>query len=265
MLSTFFFQGTVGFYLLATFLYLWTLIRRKQGSDRVSFWLAAAGFLSHSIALVFRMAEGGDQLLVGTAHEAVAFFAWALVLTFLLVEYRYRIQLLGSLILPLASLSIISMAVLPARDRPLSPGVQELWLVFHTTLTVLGIVFFTLAFVVGIIYLLQERLLKSRPLSVLYYKLPSLDLLDRLNQNSIFLGFPLLTLGMMSGILLNKFVENVYFTWDPKQILTLVIWLFYLAMLHGRITVGWRAKKAAYLAIIGFVGVIFTFVGVNHF
>jgi ABC-type transport system involved in cytochrome c biogenesis permease subunit len=149
--------------------------------------------------------------------------------------------------------------------KPLDPNVQGLWLGIHITLTVLGTVFFTLAFVVGIIYLVQERLLKSKRLNVLYHKLPSLDLLDDLNQRSIYLGFPFLTLGIITGVILNRFVQDVYFTWEPKQIFTLVTWFFYLAMLHGRLTIGWRAKKAAYLAIIGFVGVVFTFVGVSHF
>lgn len=265
MINTLFFKWTVGFYLLGTGFYLWHLVRKKTFLDRTSFWATGAGFVAHTLALIARIAETGSTVLAATLHESLAFFSWALVLIFLLIEYRYRIQILGSLILPLASLSILSMAILPEQIGTLQPNIQNLWLGVHTTLTVLGIVFFTLAFVAGIIYILQERLLKSKRLNVLYYKLPSLDILDDLNQRSIYLGFPLLTLGILTGIILNSFVEGAYFSWDPKQILTFIIWFFYLAMLHGRLTVGWRAKKAAYLAIIGFVGVIFTFVGVNHF
>ncbi len=117
---------------------------------------------------------------------------------------------------------------------------------------------------VGVTYLVQERLLKAKRLNVLVRKLPSLDVLDDLNQRCIYFGFPLLTLGMITGVLLNRFIMNVYFIWDPKQTFTLVTWVFYLAMLHGRLTIGWRAKKAAYLAVIGFVGVVFTFVGVSQ-
>ena len=264
MVNILFFKLTVGFYFLGTVLFLWFLVSKKEKWSRFSIWAPAAGFLTHSLALVIRMVETGS-LPVVTLHESMAFFSWALVLMFLLVEYRYRIQVLGSLILPLAFLSILSMAVFPAQNNPLDPNVQVLWLGIHTTLTVLGTVFFTLAFVVGITYLIQERLLKSKRLNTLYYKLPSLDVLDNLNQVSIYFGFPLLTLGIITGVLLNIFVKDVYFTWDPKQILTLVTWLFYLIMLHGRLTIGWRAKKAAVLAVIGFAGVVSTFVGVSHF
>jgi cytochrome c-type biogenesis protein CcsB len=264
MVHLLFFKLTLGAYFLGTIIFLGYLISGKESWNRFLIWATAAGFLPHTLALVSGILETSHAPLT-TLHEAMAFFSWALVLIFLVVEYRYRIQVLGSLILPLAFLSILSMAILPAQMKPLDRNVQGLWLGIHTTLTVLGTVFFTLAFVVGITYLVQERLLKSKRLNLLYHKLPSLDVLDDLNQRSIYLGFPLLTIGIITGVILNRFVEGVYFIWEPKQIFTLVTWFFYLAMLHGRLTIGWRAKKAAYLAVIGFVGVIFTFVGVSHF
>jgi cytochrome c-type biogenesis protein CcsB len=118
-----------------------------------------------------------------------------------------------------------------------------------------------MAFVMGVMYLIQERLLKSKRFNSLYYKLPSLDLLDDLNRKAVYLGFPLLTLGIITGALWGKYAWGSYWNWDPKQTLTLITWFFYLVVLHGRLTVGWRAKKAAYLAIIGFLGVVFAFIG----
>ena len=111
MLDTLFFKWTVGFYLLGTGFYLWHLIRKREVLDRTSFWATVAGFLAHSVALAVRLAEMDSSILAITLHEAMAFFSWALVLVFLLVEYRYRIQVLGSLILPLASLSILSCKI----------------------------------------------------------------------------------------------------------------------------------------------------------
>ena len=259
-----FFKLTLGFYFLGTVLFLWYLVSKKKTWGRFSILATVAGFSTHTLALIVHIVKAG-RISVMTVHESIGFFSWALVLIFLLVEYQYRIQMLGSFIVPLAFLSVLSAAILPTQMKPLDPNIQGLWLGIHITLTVLGIVFFTLAFVVGVLYLVQERLLKSKRLNIWYHKLPSLDLLDDLNQRSISFGFPLLTLGIITGVILNRFVQNVYFTWDPKQVLTLVTWFFYLAMLHGRLTIGWRAKKAAYLAVIGFVGVVFTFVGVSHF
>ncbi|MDX1410854.1 MAG: cytochrome c biogenesis protein CcsA, partial [Nitrospirales bacterium] len=96
---------------------------------------------------------------------------------------------------------------------------------------------------------------------------PPLDSLDSLNQRSILLGFPFLTLGILTGALSAQLTLGTYLSWNPEQILALVTWIFYFAVLLGRVTVGWRAKKAAYLTIVGFAGVILTFVGVllkNH-
>ena len=114
---------------------------------------------------------------------------------------------------------------------------------------------------------MQDRLLKSKQFNVLYFKLPPLDSLDSLNQRSILLGFPFLTLGILTGALSAQLTLGSYLSWNPEQIWALVTWIFYFAVLLGRVTVGWRAKKAAYLTIVGFAGVILTFLGVilkNH-
>ena len=202
------------------------------------------------------------QIPLTNFYEAMSFFSWLLILIFLLVEYRYRIMILGSFILPLALLTLISAAALPSQIQSLNRTLQNIWVFIHVSLTVFGLVAFTMAFVVGVIYLIQERLLKSKRFNTIYNELPSLDLLDEFNRKSIVLGFPLLTLGMITGALLSENIWEAYFGLQPVETLTLVTWIFYLVMLHGRLTVGWRAKKAAYLAVVGFITVVFT-VGVN--
>ena len=111
-------------------------------------------------------------------------------------------------------------------------------------------------------YLIQDGLLKSKRFNVLYVKLPPLDFLDHLNQQSIVMGFPLLTLGIITGAISAEFARGSYLNWNPEQTWALVTWVFYFVVLMGRITVGWRAKRAAYLTIIGFAGVVLTFIGV---
>jgi cytochrome c-type biogenesis protein CcsB len=257
-----FFKITLVFYLAGTILFLAYVVSRKEALSTFSIAATAIGFCAHLLALVTRMIQLG-YLPLTNLTEAMSFFSWALVLTFLGVEYRYRIHVLGTFILPLALVSIIPAAALPTTAKSLDPRLQSVWLVIHTPLALLGVVSFAMAFVMGVMYLIQERLLKSKRFNSLYYKLPSLDLLDDLNRKAVYLGFPLLTLGIITGALWGKYVWGSYWTWDPKQTLTLVTWFFYLVVLHGRLTVGWRAKKAAYLAIIGFLGVVFTFVGLN--
>jgi ABC-type transport system involved in cytochrome c biogenesis permease subunit len=86
--------------------------------------------------------------------------------------------------------------------------------------------------------------------------------LDTLNQRSILFGFPLLTLGILTGAVSAQLTFGSYLSWNPEQVWALITWVFYFVVLMGRVTVGWRAKRAAYLTIVGFAGVILTFIGI---
>ncbi|MBI3605896.1 MAG: c-type cytochrome biogenesis protein CcsB [Nitrospirae bacterium] len=250
------------FYFAGTVVYLLFFSIKKDSLSNIALGVTGIGFLFHTFILILRTVESG-HLPLSNLSGALSFFSWGMILTYLVLEYWYRIHILGSFILPLAFLSLLSAAAFPNEIRSLQPDLNSSWFGIHTTLTVLGAVAFTIAFVAGMMYLIQEKLLKSKRFNRLYYKLPSLDLLDHLNQWSISVGFPLLTLGILAGALWAGDVWGAYWVWDPQRIFTSVTWLFYLGMIHGRLTVGWRGRKAAYLAIIGFMGVVFTFFIVN--
>ena len=262
MLNIFFFKAALVVYFLSTASFLYYLISRKEGLIRFSFGVTGLGFLFHTIALIVRTIEA-SHIPITNLHEAMSFFSWALVLAFLLIEYKYRIYVLGSFVLPLTFISLISSSALPMEIKMLDPMLQSAWLGVHTIFAVLGAAAFSIAFLAGLMYLLQEWFLKSKRFNILYYKLPSLDILDDLNYRAISFGFPLLTLGMITGSIWAEYAWGTYWNWDPKQTWSLIVWLFYAAVLHGRLSVGWRGKRAAYLSVIGFIGVVFTFVGVN--
>ncbi len=269
MTNILFFKATLLFYFLGTALFMLNLWdnRKEQPETRQTPWpqkfaivATAAGFLCHTVALGIRLKEGGYVPLTNL-QETVSFFSWAMVIAFFWVEIKYQLYILGSFILPLAFLSLISVAALHNEAAPLNPTLINAWFGIHTILSVLGIVAFSIAFIAGIIYLIQDRFLKSKQLTTLYSRLPSLDMLDQWNRQAILFGFPLLTLGIISGALWSQYTMGTL--WgknNSKQALSLGIWFFYLLVLHGRINIGWRAKKAARLAIIGFIGVIFIFV-----
>ncbi len=254
-----FFMTTMGLYLVGTTSFLAYLLRRSEALSKVSLGVTALGFLFHTLALGSRMMASG-QVPLTSFHEAMTFFSWALILVFLVVEIRQRIHVLGSFILPLALISLLSAAALPKEVPTLQPAVGTVWV--HVTLSMLGTVGFAVAFVAGLMYLIQDGLLKSKRFNVLYAKLPPLDYLDHLNQQSIVFGFPLLTLGIIAGAISGVFAKGALLSWNPEQTWALVTWVFYFVVLIGRITVGWRAKRAAYLTIIGFAGVVLTFIGV---
>ena len=253
------FMVTILLYFLATVSFLAYLLRRSEALSKVSLGITAVGFSSHTVALVARVVAASSPS-PPSFHEALSFFSWMLILVFLAVEFRHRIHVLGSFMVPLALVSLVSAAALPETVPTLKPVFKTLW--FHVTLSMLGTVGFAVAFVAGVMYLIQDRLLKSKRFNVLYSKLPALDFLDHLNQQSIVFGFPLLTLGIVTGAISADFARGSYVNWNPEQTWALVTWLFYFVVLLGRLTVGWRAKRAAYLTVIGFACVILTLVGV---
>jgi cytochrome c-type biogenesis protein CcsB len=258
MVATFF-AVTMALYFAATVSFLAYLLWPSEALSNVSLGMTATGFASHTIALGAGMIGGTDLSQPGF-YEALSFFSWVLILVFLAVEIRHRLHVLGSFIVPLALISLVSASALPETAPTLTPVFRTLWV--HVTLSMLGTVGFAVAFVAGLMYLIQDGLLKSKRFNVLYSKLPALDFLDRLNQQSIVAGFPLLTLGIITGALSAEFSQGSYLNWNPEQTWALVTWVFYFVVLMGRLTVGWRAKRAAFLTIIGFAGVILTFIGV---
>jgi cytochrome c-type biogenesis protein CcsB len=254
-------KGVLALYFLATLLFLTFLVSRRPALSVMSVGVTALGFLGHTVMLLGEVAASG-ALPVATLEQALAFVSWALVLLFLVVELRYRLHVLGSFVLPLAFLLLLPAGVHPAAapDGAAPVLLSSVWLGIHIVCSLLGFVAFAVAFIIGLMYLIQHHLLKTKRFNLLYEQLPSLDLLDEMNQATILLGFPLLTIGMLAGAVWGAGQgHGGIWSGTPKQVLTVVTWLFYLVILHGRMTFGWRAKRAALLALIGFVVVGVTF------
>ena len=93
--------------------------------------------------------------------------------------------------------------------------------------------------------------------------MPSQEVLDTINYKSITLGFVLLTCGIISGAIWANFAWGTYWSWDPKETWSLITWLIYAIYLHARLMRGWYGKKIAWISIIGFLAVLFTYWGVN--
>lgn len=249
-------------YLVVAVLFMVYLAGRQESLTRACLIGTVAGFAFHSVALLLRARELGG-FPVTDQYEAASFFSWTLVLAFLAADWRYRSHVLGAFVVPMAFLSVLAAAFLRPRVEPIDPSLRGLGLAAHTSLTLLGWVAFGIAFSAGLMYLIQMRLLKSKRFNSLYQHLPPLDALDKLIGNGILIGFPLVTLGMISGAIGAKYVWGSYWDWTPKQTLSFLIWVGYLVMVIGRFFFGLRAKRAAYLAIFGFVAVLLSFMGLD--
>ena len=258
------FYLTLGVYLGATVAYLIYLLKPSRQLGTTARWLLTGGFAIHILFTLHRYLEGGHTPITNT-HEALSFFSLAIVGVFLIVERRFKIFSLGSFVTPVAFILLAVSSLFPTAIAPLNPALKSNWLVVHTIVAFLGYAAFVVAFGASVMYLIQERFLKKKKLGGLFQRLPSLDTLDEINYRCLTFGFPLLTVAIISGAIWAETAWGTYWSWDPKETWSLITWFIYAALLHGRLTTGWRGKKAAIMAIVGFFFMLFTFLGVNLF
>jgi cytochrome c-type biogenesis protein CcsB len=256
------FELALTFYFAAAIVCVMELFKGTKITSKIMLSLVIIGFAFHTANIIARYFIAG-HIPITNLHEASSFFSWCIVLFFFYLEYRYKLGLLGSFIMPVVFIIMLSSSMLPRKIEPLSPLLQSYWLGVHTVLAFIGNAAFALAFGIGIMYLLQEHNVKSKKLGGLFKQLPNLQILDEINYRLITIGFPFLTLAIITGALWAESAWGSYWRWDPKEVWSLITWFIYALVLHARLTSGWRGKRAAVLSIIGFCAVLFTFFGVN--
>lgn len=201
---------------------------------------------------------------ITSQHEAVVFFAWALSWAYLSFRWRYTVKNFGTFTSILVFLLLLASSMVSKEVILLVPALQSYWLPVHAGLSLMAYGFLSLAFCGGIMYLLQEWELKSKRFGYFFGRLPSLDALDQLNSHCLSVGFIFLSIGIITGSVWAHQAWGTYWQWDPKETWSLITWFIYLVQLHQRFTVGWRGKRAAIMAIIGFSSIIFTLWGVTY-
>ena len=240
--------------------------------------LLGAGLAAHTAAMLVRWWENyrlaivhaaspdlGEQVRTLFLHpplsnfyESLVFFSWCLPFMALTLFRRQRQPFLGVVVGLIASLLLAYASLgVDSHIRPLMPALKSNWLLIHVITCFLGYAAFALAFGAATLYLGQGR---SRKPSA---KLPSLADLDRFIYQSVVLGFILLTLGILTGAVWAESAWGRYWSWDPKETWSLITWLIYAALLHARLVKGWQGRRIAWLAVLGFAAVLFTYFGVS--
>ncbi|MFQ5682800.1 MAG: c-type cytochrome biogenesis protein CcsB [Candidatus Binatia bacterium] len=254
---------TALFYLLAAGSFIAYLVLLRDSLSRASPLILLGGFLIHTLALGVHFFQTGYPAVI-EFRETVSLYSWLMVGVYLLVQLKYRLTVLGCFIAPLAFLMSLAASAFGTSSGELSPALKTYWLPFHVTFALLGNAVFALAFGVSLMYLLQESQLKKKKTTVLNKRFPSLEKLDRLNYVFLAWGFPLMTLGIITGSLWAGVHWGRYWSWEPREISSAVTWLLYGALLHGRITAGLRGKKAALWTLVGFAVVLGYFLWGNY-
>jgi len=241
-----------------------TVLNKKHTIFKPALAAVTAGFALHAASIILRGMEV-QYLPITQRYEAFSFFGALAALGFLIAYAKYRISPLSVFVFPLIFVMTF-IANLTYDPSPSIPSVlRSNWIYIHIPLVFLGFAALFIAFVAAVMYLLQERELKSKHSTIFHNRLPSLEVCDDLAYKSLAIGFPLITLGIVSGALWAQALSGVTWIRDVKVLLSFVTWFVYLLLIHYRLIAGWRGRKAAYLAIVGFVGVLLTFLAVNPF
>jgi cytochrome c-type biogenesis protein CcsB len=257
-----FFRLTLSVYLASTAGFLYFILKKKKKAGLWSHRILLLGFALHTVSLLIEYYHLGA--VPGLSFKSsLAFFSWAIVAAYIIFQWKFGILVLGSFVVPLSVILMILSSTIPISAVTVRPIFKGLWLPVHVTTSLLGDGIFLIACIAGIMYLIQERQIKTKRLGAFYARLPSLNILDSINYHAITYGFLLLSIGMITGAIVAQGAHGAFWRWDPKEVWSLLTWLCYAVLLHQRVAIGWRGRRSALMAIGCFFVLIFTFLGVN--
>lgn len=253
---------------LAAFFYLAALIFRKPRLTLPACWSVVAAVVATTVGIVLRWIES-YQMGIGHAplsnlYESLVFFAWTAGVLYLFVEFKYKNALIGAFATPIAFLAMAYASMSPNisdRIQPLVPALKSNWLIAHVATCFFGYAAFAIAFGMSLMYLIKAR--NPQKTDGIIGHIPQLEMLDELTQRMVLFGFLFLTVGIITGAVWANSAWGSYWSWDPKETWSLITWFIYATLLHARLMRGWQGRQIAYLSILGFSAVLFTYFGVN--
>jgi cytochrome c-type biogenesis protein CcsB len=257
-------------YLACTFLYLSGVVFRFKPALSAASIVGLCTLVLQTAALLLRWREsyqlGYGHAPLSNLYESLVFAAWAIMLVYFLSEWRTKQKTLGVFPSLLAFLCMAYASFSPdigSEIQPLVPALKSNWLIAHVVTCFLGYAAFGVAFGISIFYLLKRTFAGNPQPESFFAAIPDLRHLDEFNYQMILFGFLWLSVGIITGSVWANSAWGSYWSWDPKETWSLITWLVYAALLHARAMKGWRGKRVAWLSIVGFGCVIFTYFGVN--
>ena len=250
----------VGFF-VTTILYFAFVILKKEKLAKAALLLQTGMLVLHTAVLALRGISAGRWPMTNQYEFAVS-FAWALCLVSLIFIRKYRFPVLGAFSAPLTLLMLGYAAMQNREIRELMPSLRSSWLAFHVSTAIISYGAFGVAFVLSLIFLIRGRMNED---GFWGQHVPKLEKLDIISYRCVSLGMLFLTLTILTGAIWAQQAWGSYWSWDPKETWSLVTWIIYAVYLHLRLRRGWKGKAPAWFAVVGFVCVIFTYIGVNTF
>ena len=246
-------------YVASMFAFFMYYILGNISSYKVGIWVMRAAFFIHTAAIIARSINA-KYIPLTNQFEFASFFAWGICLLFLLIDKKYGIKALGTFISPIVTFILLYAAAQPKEIRPLLPVIQNNWILAHVLTAVLSYGTFASACAVSVIYLIHERSGRDQ-VSPSGFK--HLHVLSILSHRLISLGFVTLTAVIISGAIWAERAWGSYWQWDPKETWSLITWIVYTIYFHIRTNRRCNSKATAWYAIVGFITVLFAYIGAN--
>lgn len=263
---------TIFTYLLSSILYIGLFVFKAYGIGKFATGFTAVAWLIQTVALGLRWYES-YQMGIGHApltnmYESVIFFAWTIIIIYLAIEWKFKTRVIGAFAVPFAFMAMAYGALDPDINRnisPLVPALQSNWLIAHVITCFVGYSAFAVAAGLGAMYLIKNTR-KGEEIEndqSLIGSLPSLKVIDDIIHKTMVFGFIWLSAGIITGAIWANSAWGTYWSWDPKETWSLITWFIYALTLHARFTRGWGGTRIAWLSLVGFIAVVFTYYGVN--
>ncbi len=262
-------------YLFASVLYIALFIFRTNKIGLIASLVTVVGFLIQTTGIILRWVEsyqmGYGHAPLSNMYESLVFFAWSIAIFYLWLEWKFKNRVIGAFAVPFAFFSMAYASFgseISSEIKPLVPALQSNWLIAHVVTCFIGYAAFAVACGIGIMYLLKHRAeeakkQKGHSEGGLFDTLPKLRVIDDVIYKCIVFGFVWLSVGIITGAIWANEAWGTYWSWDPKETWSLITWFVYAAAIHARFVRGWGGKRIAWIAIIGFASVLFTYYGVN--
>jgi ABC-type uncharacterized transport system permease subunit len=254
------------FYAAGLLYALFALTRSSRTTEilgKIALHASYLGMVFHFVSLTEAVVQTG-QLASASVHNAESLLAFLIMVVFMLAYLVYKTTTPGIVVFPLVFLLTFVAAT---GQQPLvfaSVAVKHGWLAVHILMIFTGYAALFLSFGASILYLIQERALKSKSPTGMFSRLPALQVIDDIGYRSLLIGFPFMTLGLIAGIVVAESTYGRLDYFDPKILLSVLMWVVYLLMVFTRLTAGWRGRRAATLASVAFVAAIVAWIA-NYF
>ena len=245
----------LGCYAVGLLYALVALTRTSDLLNRIALHAAYLGMIFHLVSLI-EMALTSGQIVLASVQNAESVLGFLIMVVFMVVFLVYHTTSPGIVVFPLVFLLTLVAATGQRPFLLLSPEVHRGWLFTHIALILAGYAALVLSFGASLLYLLQERSLKSKKSGGMLSRLPALEVIDEIGFRSLLLGFPFMTLGLIVGTVMAQATFGHVNFFDPKIFLSVLMWAVYLLLLYSRWNAGWRGRRAAYLASGAFVAAV---------